>query len=131
MLGFTVNGTKFKSLADQIIDAELQILERQRIVITCTDSLIQKTQQQMTVPSNLLLAGGIGFVFGELTKSKSLESHSITDEPRSVETANITTILMSVLNQLTTINALYATFRASMKQTETIINFEKSDNLDN
>lgn len=121
MLGFTMNGTKFKSLADQIIDAELQILERQRIVITCTDSLIQKTQQQMTVPSNLLLAGGIGFVLGELTKSKSFESesHSSTDKPRSVETANITTILMSALNHLITINALYTTFRASLRQTET------------
>jgi len=67
MLGFTVKGNEFKSLAAQIIEAELQVLDRQRIVITCTDALIQKTQQQMTVPSSLLLAGGIGFVLGELT----------------------------------------------------------------
>lgn len=119
MLDTILNGSEFKSLAAQIKDAELQVLERQRMVIIRADTLIQKTQQQMTAPASLLLASGIGFVLGELTKSKSFDLHGTIEEPRVAETTDITKTLMSALNQLAMINALYTTFRASMKQSET------------
>lgn len=119
MIDPKTNGSELKSLTAQIRDAEFQVLECQRMAIIRVDTLIQKTQQQMTAPANLLLAAGIGFVLGELTKSKSFKSHDTTnEEPRVAETTDITKILMSALNQLATINALYTTFRASMKQTE-------------
>lgn len=89
------------------------------MVIVRADTLIQKTQQQMTAPASLLLASGIGFVLGELTKSKSSEPQGIIEEPHVAKTADTAKTLMSALNQLFTINALYTTFRASMKQTDT------------
>lgn len=119
MLDTILHGSELKSLAAEIKDAELQVLERQLMVIIHADNLIQKTQQQMTAPASLLLAGGIGFVLGELTKNKSFEPHGTVEEPRAAETTDITKTLMSALNQLVTINALYTTFRSSMKQTET------------
>ncbi|PXW83881.1 hypothetical protein C8R34_12519 [Nitrosomonas sp. Nm84] len=113
-----LNGNETKSLATQIKDAELQALQRQRMVIIRADTLIQKTQQQMTAPASLLLAGGIGFVLGELTKRKSFKPNDASEKPQAAETTDITKTLMSALNQLATINALYTTFRDSMKQTE-------------
>lgn len=119
MLDTILHGSELKSLAAEIKDAELQVLECQRMVIVRADTLMQKTQQQMTAPASLLLAGGIGFVIGELTKSKSFELHGTIEEPRVAETTDISQTLMRALNQLATINALYTSFRASMKQTET------------
>lgn len=119
MLDTILTGSERNSLTDQIKDAELQVLERQRMVIVRVDTLIHKTQQQLTAPASLLLAGGIGFVLGELTKNKSFEPHRANEESGVAATTDITKILMNALNQLATINALYTTFRASMKQTET------------
>ena len=119
MLDTILHGSELKSLAAEIKDAELQVLECQRMVIVRADTLMQKTQQQMTAPASLLLAGGIGFVIGELTKSKSFELHGTIEEPRVAETTDITQTLMRALNQLATINALYTSFCTSMKQTET------------
>lgn len=118
MLDTILNGNQTKSLTAQIKDAELQVLKHQHMVIIRADTLIQKTQQQMTAPASLLLAGGIGFVLGELTKSKSFKPHGTREKPQVAETTDITKTLMSALNQVVTINALYTTFRDSMKQTE-------------
>ena len=120
MLNSTLNdGSELKSLTAQIRDAELQVLERQRMVIICADTLVQKAQQQITAPASLLLAGGIGFILSELTKSKPSESHSATEESRTIETADVTRHLMTTLNFLSSLNALYTTFRTSMRKTET------------
>ena len=119
MLDTILHGSELKSLAAEIKDAELQVLECQRMVIVRADTLMQKTQQQMTAPASLLLAGGIGCVIGEPTKSKSFKPHGTIEEPRVAETTDITQTLMRALNQLATINALYTSFRTSMKQTET------------
>ncbi|MBK9662333.1 MAG: hypothetical protein IPO71_04260 [Nitrosomonas sp.] len=100
MLDTILHGSELKSLAAEIKDAELQVLECQRMVIVRADTLMQKTQQQMTAPASLLLAGGIGFVIGELTKSKSFKPHGTIEEPRVAETTDITTTLMRALNQL-------------------------------
>lgn len=113
-----LSGNEPQSLAAQITDAESQVLKHQRMVAIRTDNLIQKTQQLMTAPASLLLAGGIGFVLGELTKSKSSKPHGANEESQATETKDIASTLMSALNQLVTINALYTTFRDSMKQKE-------------
>ncbi|MBK8184091.1 MAG: hypothetical protein IPK63_14920 [Candidatus Competibacteraceae bacterium] len=60
------------SLTDQIADVERRLLERRRVIAirkTCY-LLGQQVRQQMTSPTTLLLAGGIGFIIGDLTQSK-------------------------------------------------------------
>ncbi len=109
------DGNGFKSLTTQIREAELQVLEHQCKVFFCADRLVHRTHQHLIVPSNLLLAGGIGFVIGELTKRKSFDRKSVP----AGESASITGILIDALNSLNTISALYTTFRASINQTET------------
>lgn len=120
MLDHPLKESKFKSLTAQIKDAETQLQEHQRMVSAYKDALIQKTQQRITTPSGLLLAGGIGFILSELTKNKPLKFHSsITEEPHTAETGDISKHLTSALSLLNSINALYTTFRASMKETKT------------
>lgn len=119
MSGHTSNDGEFKSLTVQIRDAELQVLERRRMFIRCADTVLQKTQQQMTAPSNLLLACGIGFILSELTKSKFSESHKKTETSRATETVDISRLFTTTLNIMTSINALYTTFSNTMNKKET------------
>ena len=111
---------KFKSLTAQIKDAELQLQHHQQMVSVCTDVLIQKAQQKITTPSSLLLAASIGFILSELTKGKFSKFHPhITEESQTAEPTDISKHLMTAMNLLNSINALYTTFRASMKETKT------------
>lgn len=56
------------TLAEQIKAVEHRIMSRQQGVHVRTDILVKDLHRQMTLPSTLLLAGGIGFIVGELTK---------------------------------------------------------------
>lgn len=109
----------FKSLSAQIREAEMQVLERQRTVIDCAGMLMQKTQQRMIAPSNLLLAGGIGFIIGELMKLRSSHSPSHAHAKDSAGTAGtpITGIVLDALNMVNTISSLYTAVRASSSKT--------------
>ncbi|MGZ8223300.1 MAG: hypothetical protein ACXWT0_16795, partial [Methylobacter sp.] len=80
-----------KSLTAQIRDAERQVLNRQRGIGVRTATLVRKTHQQMTAPESLLLAGGIGFIIGELTKRQTLKVRSTADKPRAAETTPLRT----------------------------------------
>lgn len=117
-----LNESASKSLTAQIRDAELQVLEHQRIVSICTDALIQKARQQMIAPANLLLAGGIGFILSELTKNKPCDSSYSASTPHETlvdMTADLSRHFTTALNFLNSINSLYAMFRESMRKTET------------
>lgn len=92
-----------KSLTAQIRDAERQVLNRQRRVGVRTAMLVRKAHQQMTAPATLLLAGGIGFIIGELTKRQTLNDRSTADKPCTAQT----TPLRTALNLMTTIHTLY------------------------
>lgn len=93
-----------RSLSVQIKNAEQQVLNRQRRIGVGTDKLVRKTRQQMTSPASLLLASGIGFILGELTKRKPASvAHGIPGKPRSVETSPLRTTLSLV----TSIQTLY------------------------
>jgi|GEM_PF-913877 hypothetical protein len=59
---------KFKSLNGQIFAAEQQLLHSRRGVAKSGSRLLGRLQQRMTEPATLLLAGGLGFMFAELTK---------------------------------------------------------------
>jgi len=117
----TLNESASKSLTVQIREAELQVLEHQRIVSICADTLIQKARQQMIAPANLLLAGGIGFILSELTKNKPRDSYSTSTSHKSLAdmTSDLSRDFTTALNYLNSINSLYTTFRTSMRKTET------------
>ncbi len=77
--------SKPKSLAAQIRDSEQQILSGQLKVSVSAEKLGQKIKQQVTAPGTLLLSVGIGFILGELTKSKiykpgDIDSRSVNSE---------------------------------------------------
>lgn len=55
------------SLDAQISHAERQLAERRRSIKTDGAVLLSSLRKQMTAPASLLLAGGIGFVAGELS----------------------------------------------------------------
>jgi len=75
-----------KSLTAQINAAERQVLNRQQEVGIRTTTLVRKIHQQMTAPATLLLAGGIGFIIGELTKRQTSKKRPGTvDKPQATE----------------------------------------------
>ncbi|CAE6512225.1 conserved hypothetical protein [Nitrosomonas nitrosa] len=119
MSDLALSRIKLKTLPVQIKEAELQILVHQRKVITCTNTLLENIQQQMTTPSSLLIASGIGFILSELTKIKPAESDRETQQPIAVETTDIAGPLMSTLKLLTSINAIYTAYNASASRTGT------------
>lgn len=93
-----------KSLTAQIRVAERQVLNRQREVGVRADSLISKIHQQMTAPATILLAGGAGFVLGELTGKRLMsDSRGAADKPRVTETSP----LRIALNLMTSVHTLY------------------------
>ncbi|MDD5266127.1 MAG: hypothetical protein PHO08_03235 [Methylococcales bacterium] len=96
--------SKSKSLKAQIRDAEQKILIRQRGVGVRATLLIKKIHQEMTAPSTLLLAGGVGFIIGELTRRQTTNSFGISNNQQS--TGEITP-LKTALNLITLIHSLY------------------------
>ena len=105
MKTYPLNRNKSKSLTltVQIRDAEQEVLKRQQRICVRTATLVRKIHQQMTAPATLLLAGGIGFIIGEITKRQIPNSSGSADKPRAAET----TPLRTVLNLMTSIHTLY------------------------
>ena len=97
------NRSKPKSLTAQIRDAERQLLNRQQEVNIRTTMLVRKIHQQMTAPATLLLAGGIGFIIGELTKRQPPKSPGTADKSRVAKTSPLTT----ALNLISSVRTLY------------------------
>lgn len=93
-----------KSLTAQINAAERQVLNRQQEVGIRTTTLVRKIHQQMTAPATLLLAGGIGFIIGELTKRQTSKKRPGTvDKPQAAENSP----LRIALNLITSARTLY------------------------
>ena len=68
MASFFLRASKSRFLKAQIQDAERQVSLRQRQCDARTVALIGQIHRQMTAPASLLLAGGIGFIAGELSR---------------------------------------------------------------
>jgi hypothetical protein len=100
---FLLSVSKSKSLTAQIREAEQQISIRQRGVRVLTTTLVRKIHQQMTSPATFLLAGGIGFILGELTKRQTTNHRDTANKQRTSET----TPLASALNLLSLVHTLY------------------------
>jgi hypothetical protein len=94
---------KPKSLNAHIREAERQVLIRQRCVDVRAATLVKTIHQQMTAPATLLLAGGFGFIIGELTKRQAHNRHDTAGKPRVAETSPLRT----ALNLMTSVHTLY------------------------
>jgi 2-phosphoglycerate kinase len=100
---YLLKRNKSKSLRTQIRNVERELLNRQQRTGVRTATLVRKIQQQMTAPATLLLAGGIGFILGELTQRQTAKSRGAADKLRTTET----TPLRTGLNLITSIHTLY------------------------
>jgi hypothetical protein len=98
-----LNRSKSKSLTAKIKDTEQQLLKRQAVAGDRAATLIRKIHQQMTAPSTLLLAGGIGFIIGELTKRQTTNNTDTVNKQRTTEISPLRT----ALNLLTSLHTLY------------------------
>ena len=103
--------SKSPSLAAQIRDAEQKVLLRHRGVGVRATALIKKIHQEMTAPSTLLLAGGIGFIIGELTKRQTTISPDAANKHSTVQVSPLKT----ALNLITLMHSLYIALPVSWK----------------
>ena len=95
--------SKSRSLTAQIRAAEQQIVIRQQGVGVRTATLIKKIHQEITAPSTLLLAGGIGFIIGELTRRQTTNIRDTANKQNTTETSPLRT----ALNLITSVHTLY------------------------
>jgi hypothetical protein len=102
-----------RSLKAQIRDTELQVLKHQQRVDVHSIILIQKIRQQMTAPATLLLAVGIGFISGELTKRQTPKLRGAAEADNSREAK--TTPLSTALNFITLAHTLYSALPMPLK----------------
>ena len=100
------NKPKSLSLKTQIGEAERELLIRQRRVGVRTATLVRNIHQQVTAPSTLLLAGGIGFILGEITQRQTTQSRGTAGKLRTTAT----TPLKTALNLMNSIHTLYTAF---------------------
>ena len=103
--------SKSKSLTAQIREAEQKILIRHRGVGVRATTLIKKIHHEMTAPSTLLLAVGIGFIIGELTKRQTINSPDATNIQSTVQISPLKT----ALNLITLTHSLYIALPVSWK----------------
>jgi len=96
---------KSRSLDSQIERAEQQVLNRQQRVNTDTSSLVEKINQDLASPANLIFAGGIGFIMAELTKSRTCNCTGTNSESSAIETSPLRT----VVNIISLAHTLYTT----------------------
>jgi hypothetical protein len=94
--------TRYFRLNRKIKDTEQQIGKRQRTINVRSKALAGELQQAMILtPAHLLLASGIGFILGELTRCRSVEA---TDDTQTGEISP----LKVAFNLLSTAKTLYA-----------------------
>jgi len=74
-------------------------------------TLIKKIHQEITAPSTLLLAGGIGFIIGELTKPQTTNIRDTANKQSATETSPLRT----ALNLITSVHTFIYGFANSME----------------
>ncbi len=94
------------SLNAQIRNAERQVLKRRQSLGNRTTSLLENIHKQMTAPATLLLASGIGFIAGELSKCPPPRPAPL---PEPTENTNVSASmhLRHVLSFLLSAHTLY------------------------
>lgn len=71
------------SLAEQIAATERRLLNRQQLIGLRRTLLTQHIRDKMTSPVALLVAGGAGFIIGDLTRSKPRQGPDGEPLPRT------------------------------------------------
>jgi hypothetical protein len=103
MAHYWLNRSKSKYLATQIHDAERQVLIRHDRIAVCTTALVDNLHQEMTAPTTLWLAGGFGFILGELTRRQTKKIAGTASKPPRAQTSPV----IIALKLLTSIQTLY------------------------
>ena len=98
-----LNGNNPPSLRAQIRAAERTLLYRQQRVGVSTATLVRNINREVTAPLTLLLAGGIGFILGELTRRQTTPSTGAAGKLPTTKATPLTT----GLNLMTSIHKLY------------------------
>jgi hypothetical protein len=98
------NRCKLKVLDLQIHAAEQQLVRRKLSVTKNSSRLLYHLQQRITEPASLLLAGGVGFMFAELTQRQLLKTCNSINRNKRKET----TILSIVQSCIALMHELYA-----------------------
>ncbi len=93
------NKPESSSLIAQIRQTEYQLLHHQKMVNYHSTRLLKKMRRQMTTPSSLWMAGGTGFMLGELTRNRR-PSNSETDKKKAAgsKKAFFPWILTTIMN---------------------------------
>lgn len=121
------------SLEDEIKDTERDRLIREWKVNAHADKLVQDIHQEITAPGSLLLACGIGFILGELSKRRQAPKSDRTDKKSFLKAAmgfiTSTHTLYSALPLSWLIKLFYrqdASGKSSQKQAHTAMASERS-----
>jgi len=95
--------SRAKSLAAQIRDAERRLSHHRGLVGIRAATLVQTIHEQMIAPASMLLAGGIGFILGEITLRPTPGPADSDGEVRAPESSP----LMTAMNLASSVRALY------------------------
>jgi hypothetical protein len=87
----------FGALTVRIKEIEQQVLDRRQCVHARANTLVRHLKHEMTLPTTLLLAGGVGFIVGELTKQRSSKKERQAIK-RDIEARLETTPLKETVN---------------------------------
>lgn len=93
------------SLTSQIEDTEQHLQVHHHKASVCTAVLTQKLRRQLAEPGSLLLACGVGFILGDLTRPRPKSRLTgAVDRSRSAET----TPLKTMMGLASSVQTLYA-----------------------
>ncbi len=104
MISF-LNRHKPPSLGMKILAAEQRVSCRKRQIGIHSATLTQKIAQQLTTMPNLLLASGMGFILGEVTKQPTAMDENGNNRP-STQTSPLKTALTLFSSMQTLYTAL-------------------------
>ena len=82
---YLLKRNKPQSLRAQIRAAQRELLNRQQRVGVRTATLVRNMHKKVTAPAPLLLAGGIGFILGQLTQRQTAKSRGTADKLGTTE----------------------------------------------
>ncbi len=94
----TPDRSRSRSLTTLIRHAEQQILIHQRSVVVRATGLNRKINQQLTAPASLMLASGIGFILGEITKCQRQKLQASVSNSVVAETSPLNTALKLLIS---------------------------------
>jgi hypothetical protein len=96
--------TRTRSMAYEIKKAERRIISRQARLEQRKNTLIRHLHRRLTTPTALVLAGGAGFIIGDLTAPRP--SRRPADSAKSKRAASGESSLTKVLNWISWWNTL-------------------------